>query len=1018
MVPRLLQFLSLGFWLLLLPLPSRGVTNPAWFFRAWQTGDGLPEHTIVGLSQAPDGYLWVATHEGLFRFDGVRFQEFIPAGPANSPGAQFRVLLQDARGQLWIARDGGAILCLRDGVLVRELQLPVDLPHEQPRTLVMDGEGALWASDNGPRVYRLQDGQATPFTPNPALTNSPCRLTTDRQGRLWFAQAGRVGIFRQGAFVTLLSLGQPADRLVGARAGGIWICSGSNLYRYTEGAELEAVAPLKLEAGRTEVEVTVLYEDTAGGLWIGTGSGGLLRFDSGRVQTIDSGLPSITAITEDREGDLWVGARGAGLNRLRPRAAELIGVNAGLPFVAVQSAAEAADGTLWLAGQNGALVRRTGDQWQLVSEAQGWPGGSVTCLAAEPGGGVLLGTREAGLFREAQGRFRPVPLPRALGNSFLRSLLVATNGDLWIGPDAGSILVRHRAGQFHVFDLPGGSKNVRTMVMGPRADLWAGTSDGKFLQIVGTNLTDVSATIGNTAHAGIRCLHFTEDGSLWIGYSGRGLGLLKNGRYFGFNRALGLGDDYISQIVADDYHRLWIGGNRGIYQVALSELDAVARGEVARLRSVVLGREDGLPNLEATFGIWPNSVHCRDGRLLLPMQTGIAVIQPGLLGKHAPPPPVKIETFRVNGRTQAAYGLPAMDRPGEGPLPINLQEKASALVVPPGVNQLDIEFTALSLASPENVVFRYQLEGVDRGWVEAGAARSAHYASLAPGHFRFHVTACGHDGVWNPRGDVLDFTINSHLWERTWFRLISAAATAGAVAGLVVLLVRRRYQLRIEKLEQRQALERERTRIAQDLHDDLGAGLVEINLGSELAGDPSLTPEELREQTREIAARARQMVTALDEIVWAVNPKHDTVSSLATYFCQFAQHFLAATPIRCQLEVARDLPPSPLDAEKRHSLFLAFKEALCNLVQHSRANAVRLTIGAAAGQLTITLTDDGCGTDLQAPRTRAGADGLDNMRRRLAHLGGHCAIQSAPGQGLTVTFTVPLELAATPATGG
>jgi signal transduction histidine kinase len=233
----------------------------------------------------------------------------------------------------------------------------------------------------------------------------------------------------------------------------------------------------------------------------------------------------------------------------------------------------------------------------------------------------------------------------------------------------------------------------------------------------------------------------------------------------------------------------------------------------------------------------------------------------------------------------------------------------------------------------------------------------------------------------------------------------------GLLSGWVFLVARGRYRRKLRRLEQRRALEHERTRIAQDLHDDLGAGLVEISLGSELAQDPNLGVEEAREHTREIGLRARELVTALDEIVWAVDPRHDSVASLATYFCQYTQHFLKSTRVRCHLDVARDLPAAALNAEQRHSLFLAFKEALSNVVQHAGATDLRLRIAFGEGRLTVAVADNGCGFDREARRESAGADGLGNMRRRLEQLGGEYELRSEPSRGTTVTFQVPLESA-------
>jgi signal transduction histidine kinase len=256
---------------------------------------------------------------------------------------------------------------------------------------------------------------------------------------------------------------------------------------------------------------------------------------------------------------------------------------------------------------------------------------------------------------------------------------------------------------------------------------------------------------------------------------------------------------------------------------------------------------------------------------------------------------------------------------------------------------------------------------------------------------------------------VIGLTATPRLWETNWFRVTGTVSGAGLLASGVLLGARRRYHRKLERLQQQRALERERARIAQDLHDDLGAGLVEISFGSELAQDTALSQEEAREHSREIGVRAREMVTALDEIVWAVNPRHDSVVSLATYFCQFTQHFLKSTPVRCHLEVAKDLPAAPLDSEQRHSLFLAFKEAVCNVVQHASASDLWLTISVENRVLTVVVRDNGRGLNLSCSREPVGADGLENMRGRLRRLGGSCELASSPGEGTAVTLKVPLK---------
>ena len=1007
---RTLQRRSVCVVLVAFALTSDAATNSAWFARAWQTEDGLPEHTIVGLEQTPDGYLWVATHRSLSRFDGVRFQEFPPAVPTGPTTDQIRAMLLDRRGRLWLARDGGTAVCVEAGRITNVVAWKETAPGSQVRGMAEDAEGNIWFSDSVGGVFQIRDGKAQGFGTKEGLPGKgTCWLATDVRGRLWFSRAGSVGVFRDDRFVTLFSLGQQSARIARARGGGIWFCSGLKLFRYLESGQPEPVTELKPEPGGPEVIVNALYEDKANGLWIGTSSGGLFRLDAEGLQSVDTSHPNIINLLEDSEGNLWVGTRGGGLNRLSPRAVQLVNPASGLPFAAVQSTAEDAAGTLWIVGQNGALARRSNGVWNLVSTASGWRGGFVICVATESGGDVLIGTRDRGVFRHEHGAFVPLASNSQLLNPVIRSLYPATNGDLWVGIISGVARIRERDGSVKNFPLPAGASDVRAIVQDASGDVWMGTtSDGLLLRIHGEALLNETTNVMRTPQH-IRSLHVTGDGSLWLGFVGQGLGWLKNGRYFQFRAEQGLWDEYISQILSDDRGRLWLAGNRGVFHVARSELAAVAEGRASRVRSVIFGSGEGVPNLQATYGVCPSATRTRDGRLLMPMLSGLAIVEPQALRESSRPPPVIIERMTVNGKLAAAYDFPGRPVATNGRSPVNLRAAPPRLRVGPGVNELEFEFTAFSLVAPKSVTFRYQLEGLDQDWVDAGTVRVARYPHVSPGEYRFRVTACNHDGIWNEIGDSVGLTVEPQFWEAAWFRVVAAISAASLLGGVVLLTVRQRYRRKLERLEQQQALERERARIAQDLHDDLGAGLVEINFGSELAQDPALGSDEVREHTREIGTRAKEMVTALDEIVWAVNPKHDSVSSLATYFCQFAQHFLKATSVRCHLDVARDLPAAPLHSEQRHSLFLAFKESLSNAVQHSGATDLRLAIAANDETLTVTVSDNGRGLNPDAPREKTGADGLDNMQRRLQQLGGCCELISSPEKGTTVTFKVPLD---------
>ncbi|MBW8782921.1 MAG: hypothetical protein JF599_13690 [Verrucomicrobia bacterium] len=320
-------------------------------------------------------------------------------------------------------------------------------------------------------------------------------------------------------------------------------------------------------------------------------------------------------------------------------------------------------------------------------------------------------------------------------------------------------------------------------------------------------------------------------------------------------------------------------------------------------------------------------------------------------------------------------------------------------MIPPRSGPLEIRYTLAQLSAPERLRFRYRLSGLGSGaWVDAEHQRTALFTYLPPGDYRFEIAAAGADGPWLPTTASLAFTVRAAWWETSWFRAAIGLLGALALAALVRLGVRRRMRARMRRLEQENALQRERTRIAQDMHDQLGASLTQIALTSKLLTlDP---PEAAAAHSREIAAIARHTVESLDEIVWAVDPRNDTLATLFDYLGQFAVDFLKTAGIACNVEMPEHLPARPLISTVRHHLFLIVKEALNNVVKHAGASVVRFRIEMMESKLHITIEDNGGGFDMGT--RRAGADGLRNMRGRMQELGGECRIESTPSGTLVI----------------
>jgi signal transduction histidine kinase len=361
---------------------------------------------------------------------------------------------------------------------------------------------------------------------------------------------------------------------------------------------------------------------------------------------------------------------------------------------------------------------------------------------------------------------------------------------------------------------------------------------------------------------------------------------------------------------------------------------------------------------------------------------------------------VLLEEMLVNGRSQA------LTTDGNG---TTNQPSQPRLVIPPGNHDLELHYTAIELSAPEKIGFRYKLEGLDSaesGWTEALARRTVYYQHLPPGEFTFHVQACNPAGVWSEEETLLAVTALPFFWETTWFRATTTLALLALFAGLLGWAVRRRYRLRLARLQTLNAIERERLRISKDMHDHVGGMLTQVSQLSEMglneAGDKAL----VKNRFERIGSRIRVAVQALDEIVWATNPKNDNLASFTEYVSRFSDEFFEYTNIRCWQEVPTTLPALPLRTDVRHNVFLAVREALNNALKHAKCTEVWLRMAFEQGQVTVEIEDNGCG--FTVGQMTAGGNGLENMRARLAEEGGTTVVTSAPGKGTCVRFIFPV----------
>ncbi len=989
-------------------------------FRSWQTEQGLPQNFVRALAQTGDGCVWVGSDDGVARFDGLRFtslglREGLQSGPV-------RALVGDRGGALWIGGAGGGLTRLYQGRLTTFTQRD-GLPANAITALAEDNSGRIWVGTEAGLALWTQE-RAAPLSGAELFKGKRVTaLYSDSRGTIWLGVA-QVGVFsyRDNCFTpvqdaSVKELLADPHCLLADKAGRLWVGAGDDFVLCREGQRWRS---FRVPRHQARPIVCALAEGPDGTVWAGSVGEGLLEFKGGKAELLSARSGLSDNLTEcllvDREGVLWVGTHG-GLNRLQRRQLFVFGQKEGLGYGAVHGLAEVLPGVLWAGKPSDGLYRWDGRSFgRLVADGLSLVGPPVNALLrAQDGSCWVAGARGLVHFNEPGKANSRTELSALAGRNAL-ALAEDRQGGLWVGTREGEVW-RWSEGQWTAQTNFWQTYPITAIVHGADGRLFLGTEGDGLDCYLGASHTHFGKAEGLFTDL-ILTLRLDAQGVLWIGTAGGGLSRLWQERISTFTTRDGLPDNTISQILEDDAGRLWLGSNRGIACVSKRELDQLAAGKLSAIYPHVYGRAEGMLSEECTGGFYPAGLKTETGLLCFSTLKGIVVVDTHLRAPGAPAPSVLLDEVLVDGARVPDFKTRAVSQNNPGLHTVGAQSAPEPLRIAPGRHRLELVYTAVSFDAPERVRFRYRLEALDRDWVDAGTRRTAFYNFVPPGSYRFLVSACNSDGVWAPAAASLALVVLPHFWQTWWFMGLAAAGLVAFVGSGARIVEKRKLQRRLERLEQERLLERERTRIAQDLHDEMGAKLCRISFLSEHARRIASLPPELRQQITAISDDSRQVLQSLDEIVWAVNPQNDTLEHVASYVGQYAQDYFQDTPIECALEIPARMPPHPLSAHCRHHLFLAVHEAFTNILKHSGATAAKVTITCDDANFEIIVSDAGKGFNTSVANLAAAdhagvpvtsGNGLRNMRERLAKFGGRCEVKSAPGQGTSVRFVLPLS---------
>lgn len=957
---------------------------------SWTAKEGAPSG-IRDLAQTTDGYLWMATLNGLYRFDGMRFEHYKPSSGQALRSDYVWSLMATADGGLWIGFGDGGADFLKNG-RVTSYGTSEGFPSGAVRRFVVDHEGTVWTATftglawlDGSRWQTAGEAQGYPG-------GSTAALFVDRAGTLWVGKDKTLYFLPRAEKVFqkcvdrkgyIRSIAQTPD-------GTMWLAEA------TFGASVIQPVPVRRSGDDRALPQIMgldsedrVFVDHAGSLWLGGGEG-ISRaanpavIDRNRESKLDNSVferfvekdaQPTTRLIEDRDGNIWI-ASARGLFRFRESNVVPITPLSG-PLVAGDEVAVLVP--KWdPSPPTGLLVHLHG----LTATSE--PLNAVPIVAGRGMDGVIW-MGGLGIWSYDKGQLVEIPPPEEAEKHPTGFYGIAENhSGLWISIGPGGVYRRANGvwSQYgNLPELPKATASILTTDSKGRA--WFGYSSGMVAVVDGDRVRKF------TSADGLKIVHIqainVHGEHVWVG--GRdGLALFTKGRFQTLNADGSAELSGISGIVETTNGDLWLNAAPGIIRIPAMEVKRTIEDSSYRVHCELFDSQDGLTATAVQIQPLPSMVESRDGRLWFLMFDGVVQIDPNHLIRNRISPSVSVRSVDSGGMAYA--------EPGSWNLPLR-------------ATSVHIEYTAPNLSVPQRVRFRYKLEGMDDDWQDAGTRREAFYTNLRPGHYRFRVIACNNDGVWNDVGAFVDFTIAPAWFQTVWFEALCVLVAMAIVWSIYALRLR---QVTVQIQERLGARMEERERIARELHDTLLQGFQGLMLRFQAVMEeiPESQPargkmETVLERADEVLFEGRERVSKLRA---EAKPGEDLPQAIASCGEELAQNDTA----RFSMTIVGT--PQPLDPIVQDEAYRIGREALANAFAHSNALRIEGEITFDSTRVRLSIRDNGDGIDQEILRSgRKGHWGLSGMRERAEHLGGRLDVWSNPGAGTEVELTLPAKVA-------
>ena len=923
-------------------------------FTHYSEKEGLSNNTACSMIEDSKGNLWIGTNDGLNKFDGKNFTRF----PEKAFGGKIYSITQDSKGNIWFCTNNG--VSRYDGNNFIQYSMRQGLPGDTVMACMEDSKGNLWfGTIHGAARFNYKN--FTHFTKKDGLVNDRVSsLLEDSHGNIWFGSND-----------------------------GIAKYDGNNISFYT-GKE-----------GLSSNLVSSLSEDTNGNIWIATAYGGINKFDGKNFTHYNQaeGLShnKVRAMIQDHCGNIWLGTDGGGVNKLNPAGFSYLSHNDVLTNNRVRPIIKDKKGNTWFGTEgagigkyNAAAFAGAATGFTYYEKRHGSLFNGQRSLLADKKGNIWIGDRN-GITKYDGQKFITYTLYEEFAGNVIFSMLEDRKGNLWFGTSADGLYKYDGKDFIHYSEKAElSSKKIFVIHEDKKGNLWFGTEDGGISKYDGTRLINYTEKEGFFGKA-VTSIIEDEKGSLWLGTLGAGVCRF-DGKFFTYyTEKEGLSNNYVWLLIKDTSGRTWAGTDKGLNCFISSNNKYVIYN---------YGLQDGLKAIDFNL-----HSACIDNNNCIWWGTGknIVIKDMGKVFKPFNVRSIKLNHIDINDRFYDYRNLAdSLNKKITFGNVLPFSNYPEGLKLSYDLNHLTFHFSAIDWSAPDKIKYSYRMAGLDEKWSNPSEETMADYRSLSHGNYQFQVRAIGQSQVWTEPFSY-SFTIRPAWWQTGWFKALLVA-----VALLIIFLIVRFiyfYQLRKQKtvMEKQLAVQYERQRISAEMHDDIGAGLSGIRLMTEMAR-MRLKDDESISEIEKIYNSVGDISSKMKEVIWSLNTENDSLDNLLSYLQKQARQMMENYPGSFTITMPEQVPDIKIGGETRRHIYLTIKESLHNIIKHSGADKVNLTI-ACEDKLIIRISDNGKG--INTGESSNAGNGLKNMRNRMQKIGGKFSLENE--DGLTLLFEVPLK---------